>query len=192
MNKESGGGDSDLELYEFLQFLVTLAFSMDKDTSDYVTSLQALLSKLSRSRRIEELAPLLGEAASEPGVAASLEAGGASTAFQQVSSGGAPVSERSFLQQLEKAKLIRSVIVTLPGGAEGHADLSWQDASAAFQVCGGGKPLSEAEYANCLALCAMSKYAAIETLSPAKRVEGFLANLAGTQDEHAVIGAGKF
>ena len=59
VNKESGVGDADLELFEFLQFLVTLAFSMDKDTTDYAASLSKLLAKLSRSKKVDELTPLL-------------------------------------------------------------------------------------------------------------------------------------
>jgi len=31
VNKESGGGDADLELFEFLQFLCALAFSRNVD-----------------------------------------------------------------------------------------------------------------------------------------------------------------
>ena len=36
----------------------------------------------------------------------------------------------------------------------------------------------------------MTKYAAVTSMAPAKKVEGFLANLSGAKDEHAVIGAG--
>ena len=106
--------------------------------------------------------------------------------------GGKAVTERAFMQYLEGNKMVRSVIITLPGGAEGHADLTWQDASAAFQLCGGGSSLDATTFGSAIALCGFVKYKEVTNLGAAARVEGFLANLAGSKDEHAVIGAGKF
>jgi len=84
--------------------------------------------------------------------------------------------------------MIRAVIVTLPGGAEGSADLTWQDASAACQLVGGGQPLTKEAFGQCMALCGMVKYAKIDSLSAAQKVVGFLANISGLKDEAAVIG----
>ena len=105
--------------------------------------------------------------------------------------GGVAMSERSFLQFLEGCKLVRSVIVTMPGGAEGHADLTWQDASAAFQLCGGGSGLSGETFGRALAVCGATKYRDVPGLSMEQRVTGFLENVAGRKDEHDFIGAGK-
>ena len=112
----------------------------------------------------------------------------ATTSLFEKAAGGQPVSERAFMQHLEAAKLIRAVIVTLKGGEEGKADLTWQDASAAFQMSGGGSPLGAPEYATAIALCGLVKYGGVPTLSSAQKVEGFLANVSGSKDEHTVIG----
>ena len=46
-------------------------------------------------------------------------------------------------------------------------------------------------FSQCMALCGLVKYGGVPTLSDSAKVEGFLANLAGSKDEHAVIGAGE-
>ena len=188
VNKESGMGDADFELHEFLTFLVHLAFSRDGPEA---ASLDKLLAGLRRSSKIEELKPLLASVQGDGDAAGAIAANEAalSTAFAKAGN-GQPVGERALLQYLEGCKLIRAVIVTLKGGAEGRADLTWQDASAAFHVCGGGSPLSKDGFSQCLAVCALVKYGAVDSLSADLKVGGFLANLAGSKDEHAVIGAG--
>ena len=180
-----------MELYEFLTFLVLLAFS--REANGGVAELSAMLKGLRRSLKAEELAPVLDAISADEGVSAALAAGqaGVSAAFTKAG-GGQPVSERALLQFLEACKLVRSVIVTLPGGAEGHADLTWQDASAAFQLCGGGGSLDEASFGSALALCGVTKYREVGGMAKGKAVEGFLANVGGGKDEHAVIGAGTF
>jgi len=189
VNKESGGGDSDLELFEFLTFLITLAFSREKGAG--VAELTALLSGLRRSVKMEALRDTLGLAQADDGVSSALATGAAavSAAFAKAG-GGKGVSERAWLKFLEGCKLVRSVIVTLPGGKEGHADLTWQDASAAYQLCGGGGELDATTFGQALALCGIIKYGAVSSLSAAQKVEGFVANVSGSKDEHAVIGAG--
>ena len=42
-----------------------------------------------------------------------------------------------------------------------------------------------------MAVCGLVKYGGVSTLSDSQKVEGFIANLAGSKDEHAVIGAGE-
>ena len=51
--------------------------------------------------------------------------------------------------------------------------------------------LERGDYKTALALCGALKYANVAAMTDAKRVEGFLANLAGTSDEHAVVAAAK-
>ena len=189
VNKESGAGDADFELHEFLTFLIQLAFSRDGPEP---ASLEGLLAGLRRSAKVEELTPLLDSVKGEGGAASAVAAGEAtlSAAFAKAG-GGQPVSERALLQYLEACKLIRAVIVTLKGGADGRCDLTWQDASAAFRLSGGGSPLGQEAFSQCMALCGLVKYGGVPTLSDSAKVEGFLANLAGSKDEHAVIGAGE-
>ena len=190
-NKESGAGDADLELYEFLTFLVLLAFSRVSDGG--VDELKTMLAGLCRSSRATELQPVLEELSADASVGTAIGAAEASisAAFTKAN-GGKAVSERAYMKFLETCKLVRAVIVTMPGGAEGHADLTWQDASAAFQLCGGGGDLDTASFGNALALCGVIKYQNVPGMAMAKRVEGFVANVSGSQDEHAVIGAGAF
>ena len=185
VNIESGGGDADFELFEFLTFLVRLAFA--KSGPD-PSSLEAMLAGLRRSVKVVDLkAMLAGLDGEATGAIASGEAALAA-GYAKAAGAEAAVGERALLQYLEGCKQIRSVIVTLAGGAEGSADLTWQDASAAFLACGGGQPLSKEAFSQCMALCGMVKYGGVDSLSPAQKVEGFLANLAGSKDEHAVIG----
>jgi len=190
VNKESGAGDADLELFEFLQFLVLLAFSRNAGAG--VDELKTMLLGLRRSVKIEELTPVAAELQADEAVGAAIAAmqGVLEPAFTKAA-GGVAMSERSFLQFLEGCKLVRSVIVTMPGGAEGHADLTWQDASAAFQLCGGGSGLSGETFGRALAVCGATKYRDVPGLSMEQRVTGFLENVAGRKDEHDFIGAGK-
>jgi len=74
-------------------------------------------------------------------------------------------------------KLVRGAIV-----GDLRCDLTWLDASAAF-LCSGG------DYKMALALCGAVKYAKVAKMTDAQRVAGFLANLAGTSDEHKVVAA---
>ena len=188
-NRESGGGDADFELHEFLTFLVHLAF--ERHGSAEPDALAALLAGLRRSRRIEELKPVLEVVKREgdAGVAGAIAAGELviSAAFAKIG-GGKPVGERALLAYLEECKQIRSVIVTLPSGTEGFADLTWQDASGAFHLIGGGGALGKEAFAQCLAVCGVVKYGAVDALGPTQKVEGFLANLTGAKDEQAVVG----
>jgi len=78
----------------------------------------------------------------------------------------------------------------MPGGGKGKADLTWQDASAAFQLAAGGSALAAADYGAALAMCGMVKYGTVPGFGPQQQVEGFLANLSGAKDEHAVIPGG--
>ena len=174
-------------MHEFLTFLVSLAFARDGAEP---AALEGLLAGLRRSQRIEALKPVLETVSADGAVAGALAAGEATLteAFTKASGGQTLVRERSLLQYLEGCKLIRAVIVSLPGGAEGSADLTWQDASAAYHACNGGQPLSKEAFAQCMAVCATVKYGEIGALGPAQKVEGFLANLAGSKDEHAVVG----
>ena len=48
--------------------------------------------------------------------------------------------------------------------------------------------LGAPEYATAVALCGLVKYGGVPSLSNAQKVEGFLANLTGSKDEHTVIG----
>ena len=186
INNEAGGGDADFEMHEFLTFLVWLAFDRDGPEPE---ALETLLSGLRRSQTIAALKPTLdsiltgvaGEAlaAAEPTLAA---------AFAKAAGEQTLIRETQLLHYLEACKMIRAVIVTLPGGAEGSADLTWQDASAACQLVGGGQPLTKEAFGQCMALCGMVKYAKIDSLSAAQKVVGFLANISGLKDEAAVIG----
>ena len=150
-----------------------------------------MLKGLRRSLKVDELAPLLSEVIEDDGVASALTGAEAAVQAAFAKAGGGTLGERALLQFLEGCKLIRAVIVTMPGGAEGHADLTWQDASAAFQLCGDGADLDRDAFANVLALCGAVKYRDVPGMSLAKKVEGFIANVSGSQDEHAVIGVGK-
>jgi len=191
VNKESGAGDSDLELFEFLQFLVTLAFSREAGAG--VDELGTMLRGLRKSVRMEELAPLYAELEADEGVVGALAAGQAAiSAAHAKAGGGKAVSERALLQYLESCKQVRSVLVTMPGGAEGKADLTWQDASSSFSLSGGGASLDAAAFGKALALCGAVKYGAVPGFSLTQKAEGFIANVSGTKDEHAVIGAGTF
>jgi hypothetical protein len=190
INKQSGAGDADLEMFEFMTFLISLAMSMDNNLdikNEGANAVGALVTRLRRSVRAEELAPLAETAKGEEvaGVLAGSEA--LLTSLYEKAAGGKPVSEVAFLKQLEGFKLIRAVIVTLVGGKEGHADLTWQDASAAFNVVGGGADLDSAGYATALALCGIVKYKEVPNFSAASQVEGILANISGSKDEHAVV-----
>jgi len=82
------------------------------------------------------------------------------------------------------------VIVKLPNGSEGHTTLTWQDASAAFSLCGGGADLDNTSFAMALALCGAVKYRVVGSMTPAARFLGFLANVGNSKDEHAVITEG--
>ena len=183
------------QLHEFLTFLVHLAFARDGTTD--VAALDTLLTGLSRSKRVDALKPLRFDAMSEGSEAlTALAASDAAVAAVFAELGSAPVPERAWLQYLEGKKQIRSVIVTLPGGAgTSSADLTWQDASAAFLICAGagaaGKPSSlgdKGAVAEALAVCALVKYERIAGLSTTQKIQGFLANLGGTKDEQAVVG----
>jgi len=183
VNKESGAGDSDLELFEFLQFLITLAMSMDNNLdikNEGAKAVGALVARLRRSLKVEELASV-GETARSEDVAGVLTAQEAALSAEKGKVGGA--DERAFLKYLEGAKLIRAVIVTMPGGAEGHADLTWQDASAAFEISGG-------DFNIAIAICGLVKYKDVPGFSAAQMVEGIVLNLTGAKDEHAVIPGG--
>ena len=61
--------------------------------------------------------------------------------------------------------------------------------SAAFTLCASGGELDETGFGMALAVCGALKYGSVPGMKPAKRLEGFLANLVGSKDEHAVIGA---
>jgi len=190
INKESGAGDSDLEMFEFMQFLISLAFSMDNNLDikkEGANAVGALVAKLRRSLKIEELQGLLPTAQGEAAQAALAAQQAVVDAQFQKAGGG---SERAFLKHLEACKLIRAVIVTMPGGAEGHADLTWQDASAAFHVAGGGGDLDAASFATALAVCGLVKYKDVPGFTPGQMVEGILQNMSGAKDEHAVIPGG--
>jgi hypothetical protein len=76
--------------------------------------------------------------------------------------------------------LIRAEILILSSGAEVNADLTWQDASAAFQVCAGGAPLNATAFSQCVAVCGLVKYGGIASMGTGDRVAGFIGNLAGT------------
>ena len=184
INAASGTSDADFEMHEFLTFLVHLAFDRD---GPQPTALEKLLGGLSRSSAITALTSTFELVKTDDEIAGALAAGAATVTA--AAGGASTVSERPLLQYLETAKQIRSVIVTLKDGSDGSTDLTWQDASAAYQLCGGGSPLSADALGQCLALCGMVKYSGIEALSPAQKVEGFLANLAGSKDEMAIIGA---
>jgi len=188
INRESGGGDADFELYEFLTFLVHLAFAHAGAADP--AALEQLLSGLRRSRRVEALGPMLESVQS--GAASSVVAAGEATlaSLFAEAGGGQPVGERAMLEYLESKRQIRAVVITLPGkaGDEGSADLTWQDASAAFQLCGGGSPLSQQAFGHAMAVCGLVKYNEVKALAPPQRVEGFLANLTGSKDEQAVVG----
>ena len=156
-----------------------------------IAALGSLLSGLSRSKRVDALKPLRFDAVSEGSEAlTALAASDAAVAAVFAELGAAPVPERAWLQYLESKKLIRSVIVTLPGGAAtSSADLTWQDASAAFLICASGASLADkGAVGEALAVCALVKYERITGLSTAQKIEGFLANLGGAKDEQAVVG----
>ena len=129
--------------------------------------------------------------ASDEGVATTLAANELVVqAAYEKAAGGKPVGERAFLQYLEACRQIRANLVTLPGGKSGHADLTWQDASAAFELCAGGGTLDAAGLGKALALCGNVKYRDVPGMGAVRAAEGFLANVEGSKDEHAVIGAG--
>ena len=56
----------------------------------------------------------------------------------------------------------------------------------------GCSSLDGATFGLALALCGAVKYGGVPGMSLAQRVEGFFANVSGSKDEHAVIGAGAF
>ena len=179
VNDASGGGDADFELYEFLTFLVHLAFDRDGAKP---ASLETLLSGLRRSQKVVVLQPLLETARSDAAVGAALTAGKPmlDAAFGKAAAGAATVSERALLMYLEECMLIRAEILILSSGAEVNADLTWQDASAAFQVCAGGAPLNATAFSQCVAVCGLVKYGGIASMGTGDRVAGFIGNLAGT------------
>ena len=176
-----------MELYEFLQFLVTLAFS--RDAGGGPGELADMVKGLKRSVKIAEMKPILAELQADAEISSSLGRYGVEGLYGEVKKQA--ITERVLMQFLESKKMIRSVIVTMPGGAEGKSTLTWQDASAAFQLAGnGGSALNEKAFSDALCLCGVVKYATVQSFSDAQRVEGFFDNLTGKKDEHAVIGAG--
>ena len=191
INKESGAGDADLELYEFLTFIVTLAFSRSAG-GDGLAELTSMLAGLRRSLKIDELGGTLTELKADEKLAEALtnSAGPINEIAYKQANGGKPVGERAWLKYLEKVQQIRSVIVKLPNGSEGHTTLTWQDASAAFSLCGGGADLDNTSFAMALALCGAVKYRVVGSMTPAARFLGFLANVGNSKDEHAVITEG--
>jgi len=174
VNKQTGATDADLEFYEFLQLVVQLAYAVNGGTGGGASAAAALdtmlQNSLSRTARKEQLAALAATLGADEEV---------TTALGSAPSPPAPLSESSFIQQLAGAKLVRSVIV-----GDVSCNLTWLDASAALMASGGN-------YGLALAICGATKYGKVATMSDAKRVEGLLANLAGTSDEHAVVAASK-
>jgi hypothetical protein len=173
VNKQTGATDSDLELHEFFQLIVQLAYAINGGgTAGGATAPVALRimieSNLSRMSRKAKLAELLAPLKADADVQAALGTAPAPPS---------PLSEASFIQQLQGKKLVRGAIV-----GDLRCDLTWLDASAAF-LCSGG------DYKMALALCGAVKYAKVAKMTDAQRVAGFLANLAGTSDEHKVVAA---
>jgi len=175
VNKQTGATDSDLEFYEFLQLVVQLAYAVNGGGTgggaDAAAALSVMLqNNLSRTSRKAQLAELVGALQADAEV---------QSALAEAPAPPSPLSEASFIGQLVGAKLVRSVIV-----GDLRCDLTWLDASAAFLASGGDHKLA-------LALCGAVKYGKVAAMTDAKRVEGFLVNMAGTGDEHAVVAAAK-
>ena len=211
-NKRSGVGDTDLELFEFLQLIVALSHARAVAEAGGGTAgggkagggmaaevlvpeaLEALIMKhLSRSARLEEIKPLVALLHADVATGAVLKVHEpALKAFfaEGVARGSQTMSERGFLKQLSEASLMRAVIVPAQGSVqpELRCDLLWLDASAAFHACAStDSGAYVTDYASCLALCGMIKYSGVEPMSLVQQVAGFLANLAGRMDEADVV-----
>ncbi|KOO22536.1 hypothetical protein Ctob_006009 [Chrysochromulina tobinii] len=205
VNRSRGATDSDLELHEFLELMTALAFARANPKFDpkarggaptvaLPEALAALVdSQLSRTSHLERVRPKLGALLADVPTTAVLrvhEVALRSFFADAVPARDGLMSERAFLQQLSSVGLMKGVIVKLPPpiGGEARCDLTWLDASAAYQACVPselGMPVKE--YAKCLALCGMLKYQHCSPMTIVQQVAGFLANLAGRMDEHEVL-----
>jgi hypothetical protein len=205
-NARNGAADADLELFEFLQLVVVLAHKRANPTGTEGVPLsealwQMIAKHLSRSARLAELQPLVRSLKADVATSAVLrvhEAALKSFFSEAMPRVGAAMPEQVFLQQLNAAGLMRGAIVTLPAEAlaelpagtasEVRCDLLWLDVSAAYHACASSEAgLLVADYASCLALLGMIKYAHVEPMSIVQQVAGFLANLAGRMDEADVV-----
>ena len=205
-NSRFGAGDQDLELHEFLQLVVVVAYKRANPTGKEGVALGEALEKmiskhLSRTTRLSELQPLMTSLKNDVATNAVLKVHEA--ALRNFYMEGMPerapnMPEQAFLRQLNMAGLMKGAIVPLPSEAldtlpkgspsEVRCDLLWLDVSAAFHCCASSEAgLFVADYASCLALCGMIKYSSVTSMSTVQRVAGFLANLAGRMDEADVV-----
>ena len=204
VNRGRGATDSDLELHEFLTLLVALAFARANPKFDAKASaapaitvpdaLEELIQHhLSRTAHLERVRPKREALRKDLAATAVLKVHDAalrSFFVEATKSAASLMSERTFLQQLGAAGLMRGVIVKLPPptGGEARCDLTWLDASAAYHACVASEAgIGVGEYAECLALCGMLKYQHCTPMTIVQQVAGFLANLAGRMDEHEVL-----
>ena len=196
VNRASPNVNSDLECSEFFHLLVVLAHARanaegPKPPVSVPAAVETLIhDHLSRTQRLEDIAPLVTELKADMATTAVLRVHEQAlrSFFTEAVPYGPLMDERAFLKQLSAASLMKGVIVPLPTGRDARCDLTWLDASAAFHACASSEAgMLVGDYATCLALCGMIKFRNCSPMTAVQKVAGFLANLAGRMDEHDVL-----